>query len=195
MKKSTLIHHVRKVESPGAIILNVLVMYEDSVTSLRAEYLMAHLPGRFEVDDTKLKTKLWRVDSLNKSILRELATVEAVAADVIIISLHGTRELSSEVCEWLNHWRNRKEDRHYALGILLDTQVMRQGKNHPVVAYLEQIAQESGADVFYSIKEPPPTAPDETSLEDIDERASYISEVIKSILRHSEPRHGKGSNE
>lgn len=156
---------------------------------------MDRLPGRFDVEETGLKTKLWRVDSLNKLIMRELATVEAVAADVIILSLHGMRELSSEVREWLCSWRDRKEDRPYALGILLDPQVLLQGKNHPVVAYLEQIAKESEADVFYTVRELPPTAPDEASLPDIDERASYISEVIKSILRHSESHPGKGSNE
>ena len=170
-------------------------MYEDHLTGLRAKHTMDCLPGRFDVDETRLKTKLWRIDSLNKLEMRELATVEAVAADVIILSLHGTRELPSEVREWLGRWRNRKEDRPYALGILLDPQVLLQGKNHPVVAYLDQIAKESEADVFYTVRELPPAAREEASLGDIDERASYISEVVKSILRHSEPQPGKGSNE
>jgi len=81
--------------------------------------------------------------------------MEAVAAHVIVLSLHGRTRMWTEVCTWLNRWLERKEDRSYALAALLDAETGPPGSPNPAVAYLKRIAKTAGADLFCSFGQAP----------------------------------------
>lgn len=195
VKKTILKQPLRKVAGRIPTPAAAMIVHEDEATCQRAKAALNEWSRRFDPTGTGIKTKLWKLDSLAQPLMNELAIVEAVTADVLVLSLHGTRELPEAVHDWLGGWLERKEERPYSLGIILDPHVLSQGKNHPVVAYLEQVAAIGAAEVFHAAVASPAATWEETQLHPQDERSRYISEVIKSILRHSEPHPEKGSNE
>jgi hypothetical protein len=134
-------------EVPVKSALEVLLLYEDLSTALRARHSLDRLPGQLG-GETGLNTRMWRLDLLRQPLLAEQAAIEAAAADVIILSLHGRTALRAEARNWLTRWLDRKEDRPYALAALLDAETATPHGRNPVVAYLKRVATTAGADLF-----------------------------------------------
>jgi hypothetical protein len=63
--------------------------------------------------------------------------------------------LPANAREWLNCWLDYKENRPYALAVLLDPGSANAGPDHPVVAHVKQIAAAAAADLFYSFCQTP----------------------------------------
>jgi hypothetical protein len=127
--------------------LDVLLLYEDLSTALRAKHSLDLLPGQLSAV-AAWGTRLWRIDLLAEPLLAEQSAIEAAAADVIILSLHGRSELRAEARDWLSRWLDHKEDRPYALAALLDPEPAHPGGRNPVVAYLKRVAEAAYADLF-----------------------------------------------
>jgi len=140
--------------APVRPVLDVLLLYEDFGTALRATHSLDLLPVSF-ITESGMHTNLWRLDLLAEPLLRDQATREAAAADLIILSLHGHDGLPANAVEWLNCWLNYKENRPYALAVLLDPGTPNAGPDHPVVAHVKQIAAAAAADLFYSFCQTP----------------------------------------
>ena len=136
----------------------VLLLYEDLGTALRATQSLDLLPGQLS-DQAGCSTRLWRLDLLGEPLLAEQAAIEAAAADVIILSLHGRNELRAEVRNWLSRWLDHKEDRPYALAALLDPEPTHPGSDNLVVAYLKRVAEAAHADLFLGSCNAPVLAP------------------------------------
>jgi hypothetical protein len=149
---------LKEAEVPVKPALEVLLLYEDLGTALRAKQSLDLLPGQFGAA-TALGTRLWRLDLLGEPLLAEQAAIEAAAADVIVLSLHGGTALRAEVCHWLSRWLDLKEDRAYALAALLDPEPAQPGSNNPVVAYLKRIAETGNADLFCGFSDAPVATP------------------------------------
>jgi hypothetical protein len=134
-------------EAPVKPVLQVLLLYEDLGTALRAKHSLDLLPSQLSAV-AAWGTRLWRLDLLSEPILAEQSAIEAAAADVIILSLHGRNELRPEVRDWLSRWLDHKEDRPYALAALLDPEPGRRGGKNPVLACLKRVAKAAHADLF-----------------------------------------------
>jgi hypothetical protein len=134
-------------KAPLKRVVDVLLLYEDLGTALRAKKSLDLLPVQLGAEGG-LYTWLWRLDLLGEPLLAEQAAIEAVAADVIILSLHGRTELRAEVRHWLSRWLDHKEDRPYALAALLDAEPAQPRGDHAVAAYLKQVAKAAGADLL-----------------------------------------------
>ncbi len=133
--------------------LEVMILYEDAGTALRARRLLERLPGRLRAE-VGLNTKLWRLDLLGEPLLKEQAAVEAGAADVIILSIHS--ELPVSARDWLGRWLAHKENRPCAFGVLLDPEASASGATDPpAVAFVKQVTEEAGADLFCGFCEVP----------------------------------------
>ena len=143
--------------APVKPVLDVLLLYEDFGTALRATHSLDLLPVSF-ITESGMHTNLWRLDLLGEPLLREQAAREAAAADLIILSLHGHDRLQANARDWLNRWLDYKENRPYALAVLLDPGTANAGPDHPVVAQVKQIAAAAAADLFYSFCQPPTPA-------------------------------------
>jgi hypothetical protein len=141
-------------DAPIKPVLDVLMLYEDFGTALRAKHSLDLLPVSF-ITESGMRTNLWRLDLLREALLRDQAAREAAAADLIILSLHGHDRLQADAWEWLSRWLSYKEDRPYALAVLLDPGTANAGPDHPVVAQVKQIAAVAGADLFYSFCQTP----------------------------------------
>jgi hypothetical protein len=133
-----------------------------------------------------LNTRLWRLDLLGQPLLAEQAAIEAAAADVIILSLHGRKELRAEARDWLSRWLDHKEDRPYALAALLDSDPAPPGSDNPVVAYLKRVAKAAHADLFCGFCNAPVPAPG-SSAGEIMVRTDSAT-VLEGMPNRAEPR-------
>lgn len=165
--------------------LNVVILYEDFGTGLRAKHSLDLLPKRLP-PNAPLNTKLWRIELLADPLLGEQAALEAAVADVIIISLHGRRGLPDQVQQWLTRWLAHKEPRRYALGVLLDSGEASRGSENLVVASMKQVAARAGADLFYGFAEAGGGRLD-AALDEIKERAHSSSTVLENMLKRTAP--------
>ena len=147
-----------EVQTPVKPALEVLLVYEDFATALRAKHSLDLLPVPF-ITEAGLNTKLWRFDLLGEPLFRERAALEAAAADLIIMSLHGRDQLRADAREWLNRWLDQKENRPYALAVLLDPEPANPVPDHPLLAYMKGIAAAAAADLFCSFCQTPVLAP------------------------------------
>ena len=175
-----------KAETPILPFLNVLILYEDFGTGLRAKRSLDLLPKRLAANAT-LSTKLWRIELLADPLFGEQAALEAAAADVIILSVHGRRGLPDPVRKWLNGWLVHKEPRPYALGVLLDSMEASQGNENPVVASMQRVAADAGADLFYGFAEASDCEFD-AALDDINQRVHSSSTLLEDMLKRTPPR-------
>jgi len=131
--------------------VNVLLLYEDAETGLRAKLSLAVVQKRGLLE-TGFRTKLWRRDLLRAEWLCEQAAKEAAAADVIIVSMHGEADLPGEVTDWLARWLEHKTDRPCALGVLLDGSAAQRPAS-PITRYLQGVAEAAGADLLWGFCE------------------------------------------
>ncbi len=172
--------------APVKPVLKVLLLYEDLGTALRAKHSVDLLPGQLGAE-TRLDTRLWRLDLLGEPLLAEQAAIEAAAADVIILSLHGRNELRAEARDWLSSWLNRKEDRPYALAALLDPEPAQPSRDNPVVAYLKRVAEAAHADLVCGFFNPSIPAPG-SSVGRITVRARDSAAVLEVKPNRAEQR-------
>ncbi len=173
--------------------LDVLILYKDLGTALRAKRLLDLLPDKFRAD-TDLSTKLWRVDLLTDPLLRERAAIEAAASDVIILSLHGAGGLPAPVTDCLGRWLNHKPDRPCAVGLLLDPEPAAAGASNATIMAVERIAEAGHADLFYGFCEVPRSEL-EAALRAIRERTHRSSAALEASLWHYRPSPRWGINE
>jgi hypothetical protein len=127
-----------------------MLVYEDTPTGLRAKRSLDLLPLSLPA----CKTRLWRWDLFENPWLREYAAKEASRADIILLSAHGRDELPPGLREWLNRWLTIKEDRPYALGLLLDGNAAWEPERERVVQFVRRLAAAAGVDFFNSSEKP-----------------------------------------
>jgi hypothetical protein len=175
-------------ESDAAVkaVLNALLLYEDFGTALRARHSLDLLPTSF-ITEAGWRTNLWRLDLLGEPLLAEQAAIEAAAADVIILSVRGRNEPQAEVRNWLNRWLDHKEDRPYALAVLLDPEPTQRGSDNPVVVYLKRVAEAAHADLFCGFCNVPVLVPDFCAGA-ITERARDLTVVLEGTPNRAEAR-------
>jgi len=173
--------------------LDVIILYEDFGTGLRAKRSLDLLPGHLRAN-AKLSTRLWRTELLSDPFLCEQAAREAAAADVVILSMHGQGALPVEVQAWLSCWLRHKEKRPYALGVLLDPAEVKQGGENAVVGYMQRLAATAQVDLFYGFSEAPMTQLD-PAMEDIDRRAHQSSSLLDDMLKRTDAHRWWGINE
>jgi len=101
----------------------VSAVHEDFATGVRADDFCQTLSkclGR----DCEIAKELWLLTELRTPKLRAVAAGEAAAADLVIISVHHSESLPSEVKSWIDLWLKQKGTRpkvcwHYLIRCIL----------------------------------------------------------------------------
>ena len=137
--------------------LKVVILYEDSATGLRAKCFVDGLSNDSQLTSTP-NTQLWRCDLLETPLNREQAAVESAEADVILLSLHGRSGALDAATELLNRWQDHKENRPYALGLLLDSD-SKSEIEHQFLSRVREVAQNVQANLFCGFYETPKLSP------------------------------------
>jgi hypothetical protein len=125
---------------------NVLIAYDNFEAGKQAkktyDFLVEHLGGECE-----FANQMWKFDVLGIPKLRELAARDAMAADIIIISCHGTGELSDEFKIWAELWLQYKCDA-IALVALLDCPFGLTSEARDTRNYLADVARRAQMEFF-----------------------------------------------
>jgi hypothetical protein len=123
-------------------IFNVVIAYEDFNTGKQAketyDFLVSDLGH-----DCRLANQMWKFDVLGIPKLREMATNDALAADIIIISCHGTHDLSMEVTTWINSWIHGQSN-----AIALVALFGVDSENNNIRVYLADVAKRAQMEFF-----------------------------------------------
>ena len=162
-------------------ILEVLILYEDFATGLRAKCSLDLLLSQCRME-TCFRTKIWKVDLLSEPLLREQAAIEAAGSDVILLSVHGRGNVPAAMLDWVSRLLHYKEDRPYAIGLMLDPDVATPAAHNAVRAHLQQVAAAAGVDFFCDFRAAP-VPMIESFRERINQRAHDSSFVLDQILR------------
>jgi hypothetical protein len=130
------------------IELNVVLAYEDFSTGMHALRTFDHLfLGRHQAPQLNMQN-VWKFDLLGIKKLREIAVSEAVHADMVIISAHGSGDLPADVKRWIEGWVGERQPGPGAFVILLDDTDRDASGQLAVEAYLEDCAAQAGMDYF-----------------------------------------------
>lgn len=180
-------------QSPAAHQLDVLILYEDFGTAVRAKQALDLLPDPASAD-SGLSTRLWKLELLSEPLFQEQAAIEAAAADVIVLSVHGHVALPAAAVGWMHRWLDHKERRPYALCVLLDAAAAGQGADNPVVGCVRKVADAAGADLFYGFYTATESGSNSAGKPRVNP-AGPTPAGHKEIVKHANPRPCWGLNE
>jgi hypothetical protein len=132
--------------------LAVSAVHEDSATGARAEEycqtLTRSLGGK-----CVLAKEMWLLTELRTPQLRSIAASEAVAADLIIVSVHHAENLPGEITSWIDLWLKQKRARPALLAALFDPIYL--GTSSSIQAYLREVAKKGNLEFMARSEEKP----------------------------------------
>ncbi len=173
--------------------LDVLLVYEDFATGLRAREALEHWVHQLEVQ-ADARVNLWRFDLLRDSSDARQAAREAFEADIIVLAAHGQGGLPSWIKTWLQQALASRADRPTALVASLDESARDSAGENPVLTQVEALAQEAGVELFPHFGS---SASMQTGLTfaAVSERAHTTSAVLDEILHRHDSYSRWGINE
>lgn len=174
-------------------VVSVFILYEDLGTALRAKRSFDLLPASYR-PDPGVSPRLWKLDLLSDRALLQQAIIESAGADVIILSLHGRRGLHPQAREWLARWAACKEDRPYAVGVLVDSDLAGDSEADSILDAVRETVECAGADFFSGFCETPGEDA-EPAWSQIHDRAERSSTVLDGLLQRVPPPRHWGLNE
>lgn len=126
-------------------VFSVVIAYEDFETGKHAketyDFLVSNLGH-----ECRFANQMWKFDVLGIPKLREMAAKDALAADIIIISCHGTHDLPAEVKVWIHSWMHSQGD---ALALVaLFGHAGPSNDNSNIRAYLAEVAKRARMEFF-----------------------------------------------
>jgi hypothetical protein len=164
--------------------LEVLLMYEDFGTGLRARRLLDGVVNSLDLE-VDFRVNLWRLDLLREPALLQRATVEAAHADMVFLAVHGENELPAAVHLWLNRWLEHKGSEPCALAVVLDPASEEAPARSRAMEALNTVARLTGVDLFVQAAQPPPTEW-ESAVQDIQRRAVTRTGLLDEMLHRQE---------
>jgi len=119
-------------------VFNIVIAYEDFDTGKHAKETFDFLVSNLG-HECRFCNQMWKFDVLSIPRLREMAAKDALAADIIIISCHGTHGLSPDVKAWINSWVYEQSN---AIALVtLFTDASTYGEYHNIRSYLAEVAK------------------------------------------------------
>jgi len=125
---------------------------EDSSTDTRVNEFCRSLARQLGLK-SEVNPQLWLLSELRMPQLRAIAAGEAAQADLIIISVHHSEKLPSEVEEWIELWLARKRERPSVLLALFDP--VYQGVSSSMQSYLKEVAKKGRMEFLVQSDETP----------------------------------------
>jgi hypothetical protein len=140
--------------------LELLLIYEDVPTALRARNAVDHVLNRPQ-SRAHYHIHAWNLDLLPQSdFFYGQAINDALAADIVVLSTHGRNESGLEAMSRLVQWVGLKRDTPCALIISADPTMQPLTCETPEFADLCTAAASNGMTVIFHSGEPLEAAPD-----------------------------------
>ena len=145
------------MNSGGAAVLEVLVVYEDFATGIWARQVFDELVRR-TASYCALNNTMWKFDFLGAPKLREMAAQEALKADMVLIAAHRDSVFPSPVRDWVDLWVGRKTGG--LLVGLLDGNGQPTAKESVNTRYLRRVAKDGSMNLLSLESDMPRCKPD-----------------------------------
>ena len=173
-------------------VFNVVIAYEDFETGKHGketyDYLVSNLGHK-----CRFANQMWKFDVLSIPKLRQMAANDALIADIIIISCHGTHDLSSEVKAWVDSWICNEINAIALVALFSDVGAY---SDNQIRSYLAQAAKRARIEFFAQPNPLPSNRLDEPFVLDRgttrDDRALY---VLSGIIERDQSFPHWGINE
>jgi len=138
-------------------IFNVVIAYEDFETGKKAKKTYDHLIENLG-QEYRLSNQMWKFDVLEVRGLREMAAKDAMKADIIILSSHGSHALPEGVRAWIQDWLSDKGNT-LALVALFDSETEDPETARATRNYLAEVAKRGQMEFFAQPHEGPEMTP------------------------------------
>lgn len=135
--------------------LRVVIAYGDLAAGKRAMGLIANLEYTVGCD-FQLHVQPWSFDLLADSNWREVALVEVINSDILIITTSSSNAIPLDVREWVGSALSRKGGTHAAVVALVGTEEDRGGPDSTLYRYIQTVARQAGLDFFAPTAKPEP---------------------------------------
>jgi hypothetical protein len=193
MKSVGTLNNGQVAVSEGVQGLDVMLVYEDFTTGLRARQAFEDVAHRLNLQ-ADFHVNLWRFDILRDPPMLERAADEAARAQLVFLAAHGQSELPLAVKSWFNLWMARARGEPCALTVSLDTRARQSASANRMLASLRAAAAPKDVAVFHHFGESPPS---DTGLarEDSRRRAVTMTAASDAIPRWPESYPHWGLNE
>lgn len=169
--------------------LDVLILYEDFPTGVRAITGLEHLRIQFLEADFHLN--LWRFDVLAETACRQQATTEAAQAAIVMVSAHDLRYLPAGINAWLGQWLDAGPSLPCALVVSLDAGNKVSPGGRQTFDHWSARASRAGLDVFPHFGAVP-RLESNAAIRDIIRRAEATSSTMQRILTRVVPCYCSG---
>jgi hypothetical protein len=134
--------------------LEVLLLHEDLPTGLRAKEALNNLEEQFEIK-TCFHISLFRFGMLADAELAGPALQQAKQADILLLSLHGDRQLPAAVRIWLLRWLESRDFKPCALVVSLDSNIQDSLQSNSTLNFLRDITAPLEVDLFLHLGSSP----------------------------------------
>jgi hypothetical protein len=160
--------------------LNVVFVYEDFVTGLRARQAFERALEELDLH-ADFNVGWWRFDLISDPIAFRESLAEAAAADIVFVSAHGSADLPAPVRMWTRGWLARPREGPCALVVSLDSRNLGARVADRIVSALQTAAAAAGVDVITQYGE---IGDDDWRLapEDLQHRADAHTALLDGIL-------------
>jgi len=192
MRKSVLDVSFRPDQWQPKYPFDVVMAYEDPLTRHRAMHLHDHLARQLS-DDFDFQCAWWSFEHIADPTLREQAVDDAMASNMIVLSLKAGNELSPAAQMWMEDWSQRR-DHHKCALVTLFTESGGPKPGTPIFSRLKQIARQARMDFFTNITEATGAIVG-LNLKQLAERENAITPTLKGILEQRFPASRWGINE
>ena len=127
--------------------IEVVIVYENFAAGIRAKSMLDRLSAALQ-PEFGINRGLWKFELLDYPQLREQAAIEALKADMIVVSTNGDSDLPEHIKNWIESWLPQKREGLAALIALLD-HPQQKTDSWPAYTYLRQVANEGKMDFFF----------------------------------------------
>ncbi|MDB6031563.1 MAG: hypothetical protein JWM16_1901 [Verrucomicrobiales bacterium] len=125
--------------------IQVVIAFEDLAAGKRAKQVYDYLTHR--LTDFEFDHEVWKFSALECPSLTETAARQAAAADIIMLSLHGNKEIPQSVKDWIETWIGQNGN-PMALVVLFDRDNQEFQDMNKTRLYLEDVARRGKLDLF-----------------------------------------------
>jgi hypothetical protein len=125
--------------------IQVVIAFEDLAAGKRAKQVYDYLTHR--LTDFEFDHEVWKFSALECPRLLEAAARQAAAADIVMLSLHGHKEIPQTVKDWIEAWLGENGN-PTALVVLFDRDNQNFQEMSKTRLYLEDVARRGKLDLF-----------------------------------------------
>ena len=143
-QRSHSVHRAANAANVTEPALNVIVVYQDSVTRHWAASLLDRL-GQL-LDTGCIRPKSWKLADLTRAFVFAEAVHAAAEADVLVVSVRDAGELPPLLNVWIDAWIPQRAGRTGTLVALIGVPARPDALAGRAHGYLESIARQAGLD-------------------------------------------------